>query len=94
KLLPFAMLFVWCAHRLALNRWVLVTAILATVFALIASSFLHENIVQIFYTDTILEMVGLSRFWYLLMPAISVCFVGAFALACWCKGREPTETSE
>ena len=93
-LLPFAFLFVWSAHRLSLNRWSFVTAALATVFALIASSLMHELIAPIFVlSDQVLEMVGLGRFWYLAMPAILICFGGALALARWCNRRKSSDVS-
>ncbi|WP_379550803.1 hypothetical protein [Qipengyuania sp. DGS5-3] len=94
-LLPFALLFVWGVHRLTLNRWFPVTAALATVFAIVASVMIHDHIAPIFgYSDKILEMFGLGRFWYLLMPAILISFGGALALAWWCKRHQQSVASK
>ncbi|MEM8725155.1 MAG: hypothetical protein AAGE86_06510 [Pseudomonadota bacterium] len=94
-LLPFALLFVWGTHRLKLNRWILVTAALATVFALVVSELTHKFIGPIFiYSDQVLEMVGMGRFFYLFMPGVLVCFGGSLALAWWRKRNEPTAAFE
>ena len=93
--LPFALLFVCGIQRLKLNRWLSVTAALATVLAVVASGLIHEFIYPIFmYRNHVIESLGLHRFEYLLLPGLLVCFVGALALASLCKRGEPTEASE
>lgn len=94
-LLPFALLFVCCIQRLNLNRWLPVTAALATVLAVVVSSLIHEFVYPIFmYRNHVIEYLGFHRFEYLLMPWLVVCFVGALALAWLCRRGEPTEAFE
>jgi hypothetical protein len=88
-LLPFALLFVCGIKRLKLNRWLPLTAALATVLAVITSSLMHEFIYPIFmYRNYIIEKIGFHRFEYLLMPGLFVCFMGALALSFLCRRRE------
>ena len=94
-LLPFALLFVCGIHRLNLNRWPLVTAALATVLALVVSGLTHEFIAPIFTDNNeMLEMIGLDRFQYMLLPGLLVCFVGTLAVAWWSRRPKPTEAFE
>ena len=88
-LLPFVLLFVWGMNRLKLNRWVAVTAALATVLAVVVFGLMHEFVIPIFlYNDQVLEMIGVYRFRYVLIPALTVCFYGGLALAWSLKRRQ------
>ena len=85
-LLPFALLFVWGLHRRNLNRWLVVSAASATVFAVIASSLVSEFIAPIFrYVNQAMEIFGVNRFEIFLMPNLLVCFAGAMIFAWWLK---------
>lgn len=62
---------------------------------MVVSGLIHEFIAPIFmYNKEMLEMIGLDRFQYVLLPGLLVCFVGGLALAWWSKGGEPTEAFE
>jgi hypothetical protein len=85
-ILPFALLFVWGLHRRNLNRWLVVTAASATVFAVIASSLVSEFIAPIFhYIDQAIEIFGVKQFEIFFMPNLMVCFIGAMIFAWWFK---------
>jgi len=85
-LLPFALVFVWTLHRINLDRWLFVTAVSATVLAVIASSLVAEFIAPIFlYVDQALQIIGVGRFMIYLLPSLLVCFIGSMILAWWLK---------
>ncbi|RJY08804.1 hypothetical protein [Aurantiacibacter aquimixticola] len=89
---PFALFFVWGMRRLNLHRWPIVTAFLATVFALFASGLTHEFIAPIFiFSEKMLEIIGLRRFVYQLLPGIFVCFASVLAIAWMSRRREPID---
>lgn len=91
-MLPFALLIVVGIHRLNGNRWPLVTAALATVLAAAVSGLADEFVVPIFwYSNQMLEAIGVDRFEFMLMPKLLVCFVGGMVLAWLCRRRMPTE---
>lgn len=93
-LLPFALFFVWGVRRLNLNRWPFATAALATIFAVVVSYITDEYVAPIFvYSNKIIEMLGLGRFEYMALPAIFVCFAGAFVMAWTHTRREPIHTN-
>jgi hypothetical protein len=94
-LLPFAMIFVWGCHRINLNRWLVVTAALATVFAVIASSLIAEFVAPIFlYVDQLLQFFGVSQFMIYLLPNLLVCFVGSMILAWWFRRHRSVRFEE
>ena len=85
-LLPFALVFVWGLQASNINRWHVVTAASATVFAVIASSLVSEFIAPIFlYVHQAMEIFGVDQFEIFLMPNLLVCFLGAMIFAWWLK---------
>ena len=94
-ILPFALLFVWGLHRGNLNRWLVVTAASATVFAVIASSLVSEFIAPIFYyIDQAIRAFGVMRFQIFLMPSLMVCFIGAMIFAWWLRRTRASRAEE
>ena len=94
-ILPFALLFVWGLHRVNLNRWLVLTAASATVFAVIASSLVSEFIAPIFlYIDQAMEIFGVVQFQIFLMPNLLVCFFGAMIFSWWLKQNRASRAEE
>jgi hypothetical protein len=86
-MLPFALFFVWGIHRLNLNRWLPLTAALATVLAVAVSGLIQKFVAPVFaYSHQMLGALGVYRFEYMLLPGLLVCFAGGLALA-WSRKR-------
>ena len=76
--LPFAIVFVWLLHRLNLNRWLIVTTTLATIASIVLAGALDAFVWPIYsMAEALLHAIGVHRFFYLLLPNLSVCFAGA-----------------
>ncbi len=94
-LLPFALLFVLGLHRINLDRWLVVSAASATVFAVIASSLVSQFIAPIFlYVHQAMETFGVNQFEIFLMPNLLVCFTGAMIFAWWLKRNRVSRVEE
>lgn len=88
--LPIALVIVWFFYRAKLDRWTLLNAVLATVFA-IAIVALLETVELHLWTAVAagLSAIGFHRFFYELWPAIGVLLVGSQLFAFWLKrGRK------
>lgn len=80
--LPLAFLFVWLLHRFNLNRWLIVTAILATIASIVLPSALHETVWPIYsMTEELWNALGVHRFSYVPFLPLLVCFAGALFFA-------------
>ena len=93
--LPIAIFFVWLFHRFRLNRWLVVTALLATLLSVIVTGILDLFVGKIYsVAQQMLVAVGLNRFGYMLMPNLLVCLVGAIVFAWWFKHRPRVDEDE
>ena len=85
-LLPFALLFVWGFHRLRLDSWFVLTAIMATFFSVVATEIVHAYLWQVYaFSEDVLRRIGVHRFMYMLFPNLFVCLAGAMGFGWWLK---------
>lgn len=86
--LPIAKVIVWVLHRTKIDRWVLLSAVLATVFSIVVVTLLQLFGLNFWAViQQVLLEIGFGRFVYELWPAIGVIFVGSIVFAYWLKSR-------
>ncbi len=84
--LPLALAFVWGFHRFGLDRWLVMTAALATILSVIVMGILDLFVANIyFFAEQVLHEIGVNRFVYMLIPNLLVCLVGALGFGWWLK---------
>ncbi len=85
-LLPFVFLLTWGFHRLDLDRWLVLTSSLVIALSVIFTSVIDMFIAPIFLLiSQVLEMIGVNRFMYFLMPNLLVWFGGAISFGWWLR---------
>jgi hypothetical protein len=91
--LPIAFTFVWALHRAKLDRWVLLNAPVVAVASLLASA-VPELFGLSLYAGVfdVAEDLGLRFSYDILLPALSVSFLGSAAAGWWLK-REAQKPS-
>lgn len=93
-LLPLALLFVWLFHKVRLDRWFVLTAVLATIFSIVATEIINTYLWEIYaFAEDVLHRIGVHRFMYLLIPNLSVCLLGATGFGWWLKRHRTCDAS-
>ena len=86
--LPIALVIVWVLHRAKIDRWVLLSAVLATVFSIVVVTLLQLFGLNFWAViQQVLSEIGFGRFVYELWPAVGVIFFGSIVFAYWFKKR-------
>ncbi len=85
-LLPFALLFVWVFHKARFDRWIVLTAVLATILSVAATEIMNAYIWGIYsFAEGVLDRIGLGRFTYLPFFDLIASLVGAIGFGWWLK---------
>ncbi|MBH5322352.1 hypothetical protein [Aurantiacibacter sediminis] len=84
--LPLALIIVWLLHRIEFDRWAFVSAVTATIAALVATVLLELLGLNIWGMVVVsLRAIGLHPFVYEFWPALVILLIGSFLFALWLK---------
>lgn len=86
--LPIAVAIVWVAHRAKINRWAVLSAVLATALSIVIVALLQIVGLDFWAAITdVLAEIGFGRFMYEIWPAMVIIFVSSMMFASWLKKR-------
>mgnify|MGYP001392957316 CR=1 FL=1 len=93
-LLPFALFFMWGFHKARLDRWFVLTAVLATILSVVATEIMNAYLWGIYaFAEDVLHVMGVHRWMYMVFPNLLVCLFGALGFGWWLKRHRRDDVS-